>query len=155
MHVLYDEDSVPSIAAIAYPRLCELVAEATQTEIDYEVDVSFLDEVGIRAINRDYRGKDSVTDVISFAFLDDKDETHRINEFEGDMMLGTILICEERAKAQAAEIGQSADRELCFLFVHGLLHLLGYDHIEKEDEETMFGLQRQVMDRYEETYGKL
>ncbi len=155
MHVTLPEEGYPGIADTAYGRLADITAELLGIQVDYEVDVSFMDLEGIREINRDYRGKDAPTDVISFAFLDDKDPRDRINPFEGDIMLGNIIICVDRAKEQAREIGQSPDRELCFLFVHGLLHLLGYDHMSKEDEERMFPLQARIMGAYEERYGKL
>ncbi len=154
MHVLLDEEA-PAAARENYPHLADIVAKRLAVEEDYEVDVSFLSPEEIRAINRDYREKDAVTDVISFAFLDDHDPKDQIQPFEGEMMLGTILICLDRAREQAEEIGNSFEREICFLFVHGLLHLLGNDHMTKEDEEVMFPLQREIMGEFEEIYGKL
>lgn len=111
---------------------------------NYEVDVSFVDEETIQQINRDYRHIDRVTDVISFAFNDDESELGRI---VGDVprLLGEIFICVPQALRQAKEIGNSEEREFCFLFVHGLLHLLGYDHMSKEDEEIMFPLQDKIL----------
>lgn len=138
-----------------YSRLGEIVFETLGIKTDYEVDVSLLSPEQIREINRDYRKVDRVTDVISFAFLDDKGDLGKIADFEGERMLGEILICYEKAEEQAREIGQSTTRELCFLFVHGLLHLLGYDHMKKEDEEVMFPLQRKIMEAYEKEHGTL
>ena len=114
---------------------------------NYEVDVTLVDEATIQEINRDYRGVDRVTDVISFAFLDNDDGI-----IAGDCleMLGEIYICVPRALEQAKEIGNTPERELSFLFVHGLLHLLGYDHMKKEDEEIMFPLQETILDKYKE-----
>ena len=108
------------------------------------VSVSLVDEGLIQNINRDYRHIDKVTDVISFAFLDNEDRTSILNK-KGEVVLGDIYICLDVAKRQATEYGHPLDRELRFLFVHGLLHLLGYDHMKKEDEEVMFPLQEKIL----------
>ena len=108
------------------------------------VSVSLVDEDLIHQINRDYRHIDRVTDVISFAFLDNEDR-ETILKSEGDVVLGDIYICLDVAKRQAEEYGHSLNRELRFLFIHGLLHLLGYDHMTKEDEEIMFPLQEKIL----------
>ena len=108
------------------------------------VSVSLVDEKLIHQINRDYRHIDRVTDVISFAFLDNEDREN-ILKSEGDVVLGDIYICLDVAKRQAEEYGHSLNRELRFLFIHGLLHLLGYDHMTKEDEEIMFPLQEKIL----------
>ena len=100
----------------------------------------FVDEETIKNINRDYRGLDRVTDVISFALEDSKDLLK-----SKCRMLGDIYICIPRMFEQAEEYGHSPKRELSFLTVHGLLHLLGYDHQTKEDEEKMFQLQELIL----------
>lgn len=114
---------------------------------NYEVDVSLVGDDDIHQINRDYRGVDRVTDVISFAFEDDKSE---LGAIKGDIpkLLGEIFICVPQALRQAESIGNTPKRELSFLFCHGLLHLLGYDHMKKEDEEIMFPLQDRILDAY-------
>ena len=112
---------------------------------NYEVDVSLVDDETIHQVNRDYRNVDRVTDVISFAFNDDKDPKDQINSLDVQKMLGEILICLPQAKRQADEIGNSLERELSFLFTHGLLHLLGYDHMTPEDEAIMFPLQEKIL----------
>ena len=117
---------------------------------NYEVDVSLVDEDTIHEINRDYRNVDRVTDVISFAFEDDESDLGRINGDDVPRVLGEIFICVPRALEQAKEIGNTPERELSFLFVHGLLHLLGYDHMSKEDEEVMFPLQEKILAAYKE-----
>ena len=127
-----------------YLRLMETAFDVLGVKEDYEVDVSLVDEETIQRINRDYRGKDAVTDVISFAFLDDESEVGQIKG-EVTRLLGEIFICVPRALQQAAEIGNTPSRELRFLFCHGLLHLLGYDHMTKEDEEIMFPLQERIL----------
>lgn len=113
---------------------------------NYEVDVSLVDEATIQEINRDYRRIDKVTDVISFAFNDDKSMEGRIIDSSVPKMLGEIFICVPRALSQAKEIGNSEHRELCFLFCHGLLHLLGFDHMEEKEAKEMFALQDKILD---------
>lgn len=97
----------------------------------------------IHEINKIYRGKDSATDVISFALEDDK--TFIETEYR---ILGDIYICLDKAKLQATEYGHSFLREFSFLTVHGLLHLLGYDHMNKDDEKIMFNLQEMILNEY-------
>lgn len=102
--------------------------------------IIFVDEEEIQKINKEYRGIDKVTDVISFAFEDN--ETLVYNNVR---VLGDIYICIPRMLEQAGEYGHSVKRELSFLTVHGILHLLGYDHMKKEDEEIMFKLQELIL----------
>lgn len=111
-------------------------------KVNYEVDVSIVDNASIHVINRDYRHVDRPTDVISFAFFDDEEEV--INE-DAPNSLGQIIISYEKAEEQARLYGHSLIREMSFLFVHGLLHLLGYDHMEKADEIEMFRLQDEIL----------
>lgn len=111
---------------------------------DYSLSLDIVGEEEITSINRDYRGIDRPTDVISFAFNDDKSELGLIKG-DAPRLLGEILICDEKAFSQAKEYGHSPEREFSFLFVHGLLHLLGYDHMKKEDEEVMFPLQEKIL----------
>ena len=103
--------------------------------------IIFVSEEEIQTLNKTYRQIDKVTDVISFAFEDNKDDFMLENR-----VLGDIYICIPRMISQAKEYGHSETRELSFLVVHGLLHLLGYDHMNKEDEEKMFGLQKEILD---------
>ena len=108
------------------------------------ISVSLVNDETIHQINNDYRHIDKVTDVISFAFNDGEDR--EVLYHSGSMVvLGDIYICVEQAKRQAEEYGHPLDREMRFLFVHGLLHLLGYDHMKKEDEEIMFPLQEEIL----------
>ena len=103
--------------------------------------IIFIDNEQIRKINATYRGIDRETDVISFAFEDVKDDfslTKRV--------LGDIYISIPKMQEQAKSYGHSEKRELAFLTVHGLLHLLGYDHQTPEEEEKMFGLQKEILD---------
>ena len=102
-----------------------------------------VDNEEIHKINLEYRGIDRPTDVISFALEDNKDI-----EYDNYRLLGDIYICDNKVFDQAKEYGHSVKRELSFLAVHGLLHLLGYDHMKPEDEKVMFGLQEEILDKY-------
>lgn len=121
--------------------------EVIQKTLEHEnalnaiLSIIFVGEEEIQNINREYRGKDAVTDVISFAFEDNGVETPK-----GIRVLGDIYICIPRMKEQAISYGHSEKRELSFLTVHGLLHLLGYDHIKNEDEKRMFALQNEILE---------
>ena len=107
---------------------------------DAYLSVVFVDNEEIRDINKTYRNIDKVTDVISFA-LEDNDE-----EIIGERILGDIFISIPRMKEQARVYGHSEKRELSFLCCHGLLHLLGYDHVNnKEEERIMFDLQDEIL----------
>lgn len=103
--------------------------------------IIFVDDEEIHKINRDYRNVDRITDVISFAFEDNENILY--NDIR---MLGDIYICIPQMKRQAVDYGHSEKRELSFLAVHGLLHLLGYDHMNIEDEKKMFALQELILD---------
>ena len=107
---------------------------------DIEFNIIFVDNDYIHKINKEYRGIDRETDVISFALEDDN--SFPIMETK---VLGDIYISIDKAKSQAKEYGHSFKRELCFLAVHGFLHINGYDHMEKEDEKIMFGLQEEIL----------
>ena len=104
--------------------LATLAAE--KVTADCEVSVTFTDNEGIRAINRAYREIDAPTDVLSFPLFE---------EAGGTRMLGDIVLSLEKCRAQAAEFGHSFERECAFLTVHSTLHLLGYDHVNGEEEE--------------------
>jgi probable rRNA maturation factor len=109
------------------------------------LSVTFVDNEQIHQLNRDYRNIDRPTDVISFAFLDTEENKEEILKSGQMVSLGEIYISLDKAKEQALEYGHPLDRELKFLFTHGLLHLLGYDHMEKEDEKVMFRLQDEIL----------
>ena len=107
-----------------------------------EVSVTFVDNEAIRELNRDYRGKDAPTDVLSFPLYEDDEDfddgfvmPEDAEEEDAPTALGDIVISVERAKAQAVEYGHSFERELAFLAVHSTLHLLGYDHERSEEED--------------------
>ena len=108
--------------------------------IDAIFNVIIVNNDYIHKLNKDYRDVDRETDVITFALEDDKTFNPEIR------ILGDIYISIDKAKSQSEEYGHRLMRELCFLSVHGMLHLLGYDHMEKEDERVMFKLQEEILD---------
>lgn len=120
---------------------------------DGEVALTFVDDKQIHELNMEYRGIDRPTDVLSFAMNEFTDEeldiVYELEEDEElqDMpeMLGDIIISVNRAQVQSEEYGHSLEREIGFLFVHGFLHLLGYDHQDKESEAEMMGKQEAVL----------
>lgn len=110
---------------------------------DYEVSLSFVTNDEIRTLNRDYRGIDKVTDVLSFPLLTD-------DEFDVDyeeQSLGDIVISIERANEQAKEYNHSLEREICFLVCHSMFHLLGYDHMEEEEAKEMHSKEEEVLNK--------
>ena len=107
---------------------------------DVTFNIIFVNNDYIHKLNKEYRNIDRETDVITFALEDDK----TFNPEE--RILGDIYISIDKAKSQSIEYGHSLMRELCFLSVHGMLHLLGYDHMNKEDERVMFKLQEDILD---------
>jgi len=106
-----------------------------------EVSLTIVEPEEIRSINAQFRDKDSVTDVLSFPQFDD------LNDIENDeeICLGDVVICDSVAHAQAEEYGHSYQREFVYLFVHSMLHLLGYDHMEEEEKKEMRAREEEVM----------
>jgi len=112
--------------------------------------VSFVDEKRIKELNNAFRKVDRVTDVLSFPMLNivypqKIDEFKNENEPDGSLYLGDVVICKKVAKLQAKQFGHSKKREVGFLALHGLLHLLGYDHIESEDEKVMMEMSKKIL----------
>jgi probable rRNA maturation factor len=129
-------------------QLLNYAAEIEDVPQGAEVSVSFVDNEQIRIINRDYRGKDQSTDVISFALEEKGEGEIEIVGADVPPLLGDIIISIPKAKEQAEEYGHSFMRELGFLAVHGFLHLLGYDHQTEEQEKTMFSKQEEILKRF-------
>ena len=120
-----------------YRKIIETACHLLKIDDDLELSVIFVDDKKIHEINKDYRNIDRSTDVISFA-LEDNEQYY----LEGmPRELGDIFISIDHARLQAQEYGHSFYREMCFLFTHGLLHLLGFDHMKEEDEQEMFAMQ--------------
>lgn len=107
-------------------------------------NIIFVSNEEIHNINKEYRNVDRVTDVISFALEDNNDIIY--DDFR---LLGDIYIAIDVAYEQAKEYNHSREREVCFLATHGLLHLLGYDHMKEEDEKIMFGKQEELLNAFE------
>ncbi len=128
-----------------------LVKKAIRAALEYEnftqpceVSVTFTDNEGIRELNREYRGKDAATDVLSFPLYDFAAGDKPVPGERAE--LGDIVLSLERAREQAAELNHSYEREAAFLCVHSVLHLLGYDHeLSEEDDEDMCRRQREIM----------
>ena len=117
------------------------VEKLEDTELEFSVII--VDNKRIHEINKEYRGIDRPTDVISFA-LEDNEEI----EFDHYRVLGDIYISIDKVREQAKEYGHSEKRELAFLTVHGFLHLLGYDHMKPEEEKIMFGKQEEILNGF-------
>lgn len=113
-----------------------------------ELSVSIVNNNEIRELNRIYRNKDQVTDVLSFALQDDVEDKDDIRESGIPLILGDIIISLDKAKEQAVEYKHSLKRELGFLTVHGLLHLLGYDHMDEVAEREMFSKQNDLLTKF-------
>ncbi len=126
----------------SFNEYCVKIFKELKLKGEYLTDVTIVDNKTIHKINKEYRNVDRPTDVISFAFLDEESER---NLKGGPISLGQIIISYEKAEEQAKEYGHSLEREINFLFVHGMLHLLGFDHMKVEDEKVMFGLQDKIL----------
>ena len=118
-----------------------------------EMSLSIVSPEEIQELNKSFREVDKVTDVLSFPTCDNPTRgaitvvCEDVNPETDLVNIGDIVICMERAKEQAKEYGHSLKRELAFLSLHGLLHLLGYDHVEEEDEKQMVALQKEILDQ--------
>ena len=116
------------------------IAIRNQKLDNLEFNIIIVDNDYIHELNKNYRNIDRPTDVITFA-LEDYEDGIKLEH----RMLGDIYISIDKAISQAEEYGHDLRREICFLAVHGFLHLLGYDHMEKEEEEIMFSLQEEIL----------
>ena len=148
--IYFENDQEKSAITYKLKRLIRMSVEATlayeEIERDLEVSVTFTDDEGIRKLNRSYRKIDRATDVLSFPLFDFEGEDDALADETCDM-LGDIVLSLERAAAQAEEFGHSFEREVSFLTVHSMLHLLGYDHeTSEEDELDMRQRQTEIME---------
>ena len=134
---LVDSLNVPAKKIIK--KILKVINKEYTRKTKHVVSFIITDDAGIHEINKEYRGIDSPTDVISFAGIDAEED--RILPLE----LGDIFINKDRVVSQANEYGHSEIREFAFLVTHGMLHLLGYDHMSEEDEKVMFDLQKEVL----------
>lgn len=122
-------------------KYAEETLRLTKRKGEYAISLTLVGPRTIRRINREYRNLDRVTDVISFAIQDDT----TVKWCDSEIDLGDVFINVRRVREQAHEYGHSEKREFIFLFVHGLLHCLGYDHMTLKDEKVMFSLQRKIL----------
>ena len=133
----------------------QAVAEAAAIREGFaeaDADITLVTGEEIQALNRDFRKVDAVTDVLSFPLNSfEEGEALEQDPETGRVLLGDIIICAQRAVEQAEEYGHSLLRELCFLTVHGMLHLMGYDHMTQEQETEMFEIQRQILETHQIT----
>lgn len=132
-------------------------AEQEKCPYEFEVNITFTDDGGIREINREFRQLDVPTDVLSFPLADypeagdfsllseESAQAGYFNPETGELLLGDIVISVERAKLQAEEYGHSLKREICFLTAHSMLHLFGYDHEVEKERERMEQRQEQIL----------
>lgn len=127
-----------------FPEVEKALEDFVTSDIDLAAELVFADEEEIKATNAAQRGVDAVTDVLSFPTLEGilgkelkaKDYPFDVDE-EGNLFLGSIMICQQRAREQAEEYGHSYERELNYLIVHAVMHLFGYDHMEEADKLLM------------------
>ncbi|UOQ86041.1 rRNA maturation RNase YbeY [Gracilibacillus salinarum] len=119
-----------------------------------ELSVSFVDNDEIQLLNKQYRGLDKPTDVLSFALEEETDDEMKITGADIPIALGDIIISVDKAEQQAEDYNHSYDRELGFLALHGFLHLLGYDHMNSEDEQIMFSKQEEILNGFGLSRGK-
>lgn len=129
-------------------QLLQYAANKQGVAEEAEMSVNFVHNDEIQELNRTYRQKDAPTDVISFAMQESVAGEMEIVGENLPVMLGDIIISVDQAKEQAKEYNHSFKRELAFLSVHGFLHLLGYDHMTKEEEKEMFQLQEEILGEF-------
>ena len=145
MNIIYEEGHVVTQeildkmteAAVYAVELEELESERC------EISVTFVDMDEIHQLNREYREVDRPTDVLSFPqFYDLEEEIPEV----GEICLGDVVICKDKAAEQAEEFGHSFEREIIYLFVHSVLHLLGYDHMEEDEKACMRAREEEIME---------
>ncbi|MBR1867973.1 MAG: rRNA maturation RNase YbeY [Clostridia bacterium] len=135
-----------------FEMLGEAVMKRLSQTADVSIELSFASEEEIKRLNADFRHIDRVTDVLSFPYLDGikgkilsaKDFPDDLDE-DGNILIGSLCVCLQRAREQAEEYGHSLKRELTYLVLHGILHCFGFDHIERDDEEEMSGIADEIM----------
>ncbi len=138
-------ETVDTYEAMIETVVNETIKQENLTNEMLECSFIFVDNEQIREINATYRQKDAVTDVITFAIEDEMPGEIKIQGIPMPRMLGDVFISLPRTREQAERYAHSFERELSFLAVHGCLHLLGYDHLEPDEEKIMFGKQEDVL----------
>ena len=144
MNIIYEEGQV--VTEDILDKMTEAAKYAVEAEgLDderCEISVTFVDMNEIHELNREYRGVDRPTDVLSFPQFEDMDND--IPE-QGEICLGDVVICRDKAAEQAEEFGHSFEREIVYLFVHSILHLMGYDHMEEDEKKVMRSREEEIM----------
>jgi len=143
MNIIFSEETMPSEAIvnrlIEAANLCVLAENLDQERV--EISVSFVGEEEIHDLNKLFRNVDHVTDVLSFPQYDNMEELPE----EGIICLGDVVICSEQTLIQADELGHSPEREILYLFVHSMFHLMGYDHMDDEEKTDMREKEEAIM----------
>lgn len=143
MKIYFEEEHVVSQEILdTMMKAAEICIDAENIDVDRsEISVTFVDMEEIHQLNLDYRGVDSPTDVLSFPQFDDLNDLPE----DGEIALGDVVICKQKAEEQAEEFGHSFEREIMYLFVHSVLHLLGYDHMDEDEKKIMRRREEEVM----------
>ena len=147
--------SIPEALEEDLTKAMNVVAELEALSPQTEVDITLVDDAAIHELNRTYRGIDRPTDVLSFA-LDEGEEEPEVDDDEIEHLLGDVIISAPTAVRQGEEYGHGLEREMTYLAVHGMLHLLGYDHMEEKDKLIMRKREEEVLRRLdlaEENFG--
>lgn len=158
MRIFFENETDEPIGFDYEKLLGKVVKESLRQEgcpYEAEVAITLTDAEGIQGMNREYRGIDKVTDVLSFPMLDyeapsdfscvEEESMMQFNPDSGELILGDIVLCVSRAREQAMEYGHTLRRELAFLTAHSMMHLCGYDHMEEEERVLMEGRQEQIL----------
>lgn len=156
MQIVFNDEHdrlAPEIRSLMKRAADEAIKTEFGNEIDLEtienepeVGVTVVDEVTILELNREYREKDSVTDVLSFPqFAGHDDLLDDLADDDTSTLIGDVVICYEQAAGQAEEYGTGLTREMLYLFVHSIMHLFGYDHMEEEEKEVMRAREEEVL----------
>ncbi|WP_181350624.1 rRNA maturation RNase YbeY [Thalassobacillus sp. CUG 92003] len=150
MHIDFHDktNSVDEAFTDLIQRLLNFTAEQENLTKESEVSINFVDNDEIQTLNRIYRQKDAPTDVLSFAMQEEGEGELKIVGEEFPVVLGDIVISIDKANEQAEEYNHSLEREISFLALHGLLHLLGYDHGNTEEETKMFKRQEVLLSEF-------
>ncbi len=146
MQIWIDNRTEVSVDEKLYTIMEQVVEKALEQEkhtTSVEVSISLVQYDEIQRLNKQFRHKDKPTDVLSFPMLDESVESSQIEEQV--LVLGDIIICMDQARVQAEEYGHSLEREIAFLTAHSMFHLMGYDHMNKEEEQWMEQKQEAVL----------
>ena len=148
MNINFSQDNENTCFQEDIKKIYDIAIKETGINENISVNIVDVSPEEIQRMNKMYRDVDKVTDVLSFPMLDDIKEIENEPDFMlGECNIGDIYINPIRAKEQACVYGHSLRREYCFLALHGLLHLLGYDHIKKDEEKIMFDLQDKILQK--------